>query len=100
MEFRIIYLNGKKKFKLRSDKVYKIPVGANYIHLKKGILSFGISPDKRPFIKTKKGRFIRIPDPAVPQNATVIAVVFPEYKKTRGGHWYGEPEWVLEIKKH
>lgn len=97
MKFRIISLNGRKKFDLHPGKRYKIPEGANYLHLKGGKISFGSSPDERPFIKTKKGRFIRIPDPTIPENATVIAVAFPEYKKTRGGHCYGQPEWVVGV---
>ena len=91
MDFRIISDGSKKKkFELKADRVYEIPVRATHIHVRAGKICFGISPtngDK----KTKRGKFFHIPQ-YLPGKIPVNAVGFLYYR-TKAGHFYGEPKF-------
>lgn len=89
MDFRIIGINGKKKFDLDSTTFYEIPTRKagyrRFTHRHNGKLCFGISKSK---IKAK--RFIEIPD-FLPGSLSVTHVRFPDYKFSHAGHNYGKP---------
>lgn len=92
MDFRILGINGKKKFYLTEGFFYKIPkkpaekeAYGLYAHCRNGKLCFGISRDG---IKSK--RFINIPD-FLSGRKPVTHISFPDYKFTHAGHHYGQP---------
>ncbi|MEK7578691.1 MAG: hypothetical protein AAB789_01150 [Patescibacteria group bacterium] len=95
IDFKILMAEGvegkKKKFELSETfccgNVYNIPERATHIHLRGGKLAFGFSSSMKGDRRTKRGRFVMIPQ------GNYKAVHFPNYCFPASGHYYGAPEW-------
>lgn len=84
--------HGAQKTDFVRGRHYLVPEGATHIRIFSSEICFGVCDDKRPFVKTGKGNFYKIPREEM-NGKKIMAVSFGD---PIGRKFYGTETYVIK----